>query len=560
MKEIFNKARIQSAEIINQVFSFVEEKYQQANQVFSVGSAWGQIVSVVGQITNMVLYYVEDSITELNINTASRTASIQGLARLAGHNATRAISATGEITFKVIKAPIMQGDQIIIPNYTRVKIKNNGQVYTLLLPQEECRITTGGESVSAKVIQGEIQIQTFTGTGTPLQSFTATVKATTLIDNFYVRVFVNGEEWRKYESIYDMPRDGKGFLVKTGISGGIDLYFGNTNFGMAPPQGSEIRVEYLTTVGEIGNMREGDNVEFEWLDSGYSITGEEIDLNEVLQTRMTQVITFGSNPEPTFLTRLMAPKTSRSFVLANPENYIIFLQKFNYFSIVDAYTTFDDDFVEDDNVIYLFLVPDINKRLRSNENYFTVPQEYFLLTEQEEKKVLDLIEDSGSKIVTTVVKIVEPEIRKYLINISVIAFSGFSKETIRASIIENLSQYFLSNRRRDRIPKSDIVKIIESIEGVDSVNVQFVSELNEIAKKSDPNSPLIGLDEMGDIVMNRGEMVLIRGGWTDRAGVYYEDSITDQKPCTVNIQFKADTPYDFNGRLTNEITNNLSRR
>jgi hypothetical protein len=101
-----------------------------------------------------------------------------------------------------------------------------------------------------------------------------------------------------------------------------------------------------------------------------------------------------------------------------------------------------------------------------------------------------------------------------------------------------LSEYLLSNRRRDLIPSSDLVKIIESVQGVDSVNVSFLSENNEISKKADPSSPLVGLDELGNIVIGKNEIPVVRGGWTDRNGIFYDDGIYDDRPGSVNIVIK----------------------
>ena len=559
--KIFDKTRVQAQDIYNQVYNFVSEKFAQSGKVFSIASAYGQIIYVLSQVTQMILFFIEDSITELNMQTASRVDSIQGLARLAGHDATRAIASTGEISFTISKVPDVQGDQIIIPNFSRIMCQNNGKMYTLNLIDDQVRLKVGDKkAIQGQVIQGEIFTQVFTGDGQVLQSYTATSRGNVLIDNFFVKVYVNGEVWKKYDSMYDIPYEGKGYLVKTGITGGLDLYFGNKYFGKQPQIGSEIRIEYLQTTGQGGNVREGEDVLFKWVDSGYSLAGEEIDLNEHLHTTMSKLITFGSNPEPTALTRLIAPKTSRSFVLANPDNYIIFLEKFNYFSVVNAYTTFDDKYIDDDNVIYLFLIPDITKRLQNTENYFTVPLKFFTLTDQEEQKVLGTIESSGSKVVTTVVKIVDPQITKYVLNISLVVFEGYSQDVIKSNIISNLSAYFLSVRRRDLIPSSDLVRIIENVEGVDSVNVSFLSELNEISKKSKSTNPLIGIDEMGDIVIGKNELPVIRGGWKDRKGIQYEDGIFDDKPGSVNISIKRVTKQTTNMMLFQENMNKIMNK
>ena len=558
---IFDKANVQASDIYNSIYAYVTNTFSQAGKIFTISSAYGQILSVLSNLASMILYFIEDSITELNILTASRTQSIQGLARLAGHDATRAVAATGEISFTVKTIPQIQGTQLIIPNFTRIKCLNNNLTYTLTLLEDQIIVDTRGQQTYTAVVQqGEIQVQFFTGDGTPLQSYAAVTRGSVLVDNFYVKVYVNSQLWTKYDSIYDIPYGAYGYLVKTGISGGIDIYFGNGYFGAVPPSGSEIRIEYLLTSGESGNLREGDSVNFQWIDSGYSLVGEDVDLNQALSTDMSSLITFGSNPEPTALTRLIAPHMSRSFVLANPENYIIFLQKFNYFSVVDAYNTFNSQYLDDNNIIYLFLIPDISKRLQSNENYFTVPEEYFTLTDQEQTKVIDLIEESGSKIVTTVVKIVEPTVTRYVLNIVLVIYEGYSQDVIRQNIVSKLSDYFLNVKRRDLIPASDIVRIVESVTGVDAVNVNFLSEANELALTADPNATLVGLDALGDIVMQRDEIAIVRGGWNDRNGVYYEDGIYTDRPCSVNISIKNVVPQDTNSYLFQDSINTIIKQ
>jgi hypothetical protein len=42
-------------------------------------------------------------------------------------------------------------------------------------------------------------------------------------------------------------------------------------------------------------------------------------------------------------------------------------------------------------------------------------------------------------------------------------------------------------------------------------------------------------DEFGDIVLQKDEIALIRGGWYDRNGTYIYDTIDYSKPCSCNI-------------------------
>jgi len=548
--EIFKLNRLKYEQLYNDARDYLQNKYSQTSNVFTSASPYGQLLEVALNMGRLVLYYVEDSITELNMLTATRDRSIRGLARLAGHNPTRSIAATGTLRLTYNGKKIdMYGNTVIIPNYTVLTNGGNGLSYLILLKDQEVRLTLEGHNyVDVNVIQGTVEAQSLTSTGTALQSYSITVKKAYRVDNFFVKVYVNNSEWKVYDSIYDIPYEGAGCVVKTGQNGGIDLFFGNKYFGKIPEQGATIRVEYLTTAGAAGNINTEDPIDFKFKDSGFDVLGNDIDLNEITKIDMKTLVSFGSDEEPLEMTKLLAPKTSRAYVLANSDSYVYFLEKFNFFSVIDAFTTFNDNDVSDDNIIYLFLIPDINKRKNSSDDYFTIPVSLFTLTAAEKTKVYDLIENSGQKILTTVLKILDPLLSKYVMNVSVIAYEGYSKDNITQQIISKSSDYFLANRRRDRLPKSDLIRIIESVEGVDSVNVWFISEKNELFK-SDPNNvskPDVGVDAFGDVVITRGELAIIRGGWQDRNGIVFEDSTSQSKTSSINITYGKDTIVNLN--------------
>jgi hypothetical protein len=447
----------------------------------------------------------------------------------------------------------MYGNTVIIPNYTRLVDTTTGLPYLITTNTEEVRINISGrQQIEVKVTQGSFEVQTLTGTGYSLQSYNIKPKKGTQIDNFIYRIYVNNELWRNYDSLYDIPYDAPGVVVKTGMDTGIDIFFGNLYFGRIPAIGSVIRVEYLVSAGDAGNILMDEIPNFEFQDDGFDLAGNTVDLNAIIKVGMGKPIIFGSDAEPIFLTRVLAPKTSRAYVLANADSYVYFLEKYNFFAVVDAFNTFNDNDVTDDNVVYLFLIPDVNKRKPSNANYYTIPQSLFLLTPDEKQKIYDVIEESGQKTLNTIVKIIDPIIKKYVLNLNVRAFEGYSKDIIRQNIISKTSDYFLKNRRRDKIPTSDLVAIVESVEGVDSVNVWFMSEENEAfhAIPGNENSIVdIGLDEFGDVTIGKGELALVRGGWPDRNGVFLEDSTSQSKPSTINITFGKDTPKSLNLEL-----------
>ena len=560
---IFKKNNILINGLLNDTFNFLQSTYSQTANVFTVASAWGQILFVLQNLSQLILYFIEDSITELNMQEATRDYSVRSLARIAGYDPGRASAAQGEITlsWNTIQGDV-GGGSVIIKSNSQIRCLQNGKMYSLKFGSPEVTIPlVRGNELRAKIVQGSFESAIVTGTGQALQSFNLPSSAGAFQDQFYVDVYVNEEKWKRYDSIYDIPLNGKGYLVKTGIQEGLDVYFGNSNFGMVPQRGSRIRIEYLQTSGISGNANSTKDtpLTYKFSSTGTDLFGAEIDLNLYIDIKNQIDPSFGTNPETTNLIRLVAPKTSRSFVFANAENYEIFLDKLGIFSQIHAFSTFDDDYLDDDNVVYIYLVPDITLNLSSNEDYFNVATQSFLLTKDQKAKVVHLIEGTGSMIATTVIKIVQPVITKYVANVILGIFEGSDPATIKQAIRKNISDYMIGLKRRDKIPKSDFIAIIEAVPGVDTVSFFFVGQKNEenqIAIKGLTNvsqqqlDEVIGLDQFGDIIIGRNELVLLRGGWTDRNGTQYTDAIIDGKPGPLNITIASIVPRNYRSDMS----------
>lgn len=569
-ENIFKKNNILIGGLLNDSYQFLQRTYNQSRNVFTVASAWGQILFVLENLSQLILYFIEDSITELNIQEATRSYSIKSLARISGYDPARGMSAQGEVSIAWnLKESDVGGGAVILNGSPRIQCLQNALPYTLLLGSPSVKIPLNrSSSFNFKIVQGAFASASFTGTGRALQSFNIPSKSGALIDQFYVDVYVNGNKWKKYESLYDIPLNKEGYLVRSGIQEGIDIYFGNSNFGKVPQAGSTIRIEYLQTSGFSGNIqsRPDQTLTYRFLDPGEDLFGNAVNLDNYLKVLGVLDPSFGSDPEPLEITRLVAPKTSRAFVFANAENYEIFLQKFNIFSQIQAFSTFDDEFLDDDNVIYIFLVPDVTISMTSNQDYFDIPESNFLLTTSQKLSILNLIEDSGRMIATTVVKIIEPEIRRFVGNVVMSIFEGYDPELIKDKVRTSISEYMLNNKRRDRIPKSDLIAIIESIEGVDSVSFYFIGQENEnyhtiidgLENVSDEQkNKQIGLDSFGDVIIKNGELILMRGGWSDRNGIYYEEGIVSGKPSALNISIISINPRNFLNELNAETKSRL---
>ena len=296
---------------------------------------------------------------------------------------------------------------------------------------------------------------------------------------------------------------------------------------------------------------------------------------------------FGSDSEDPSFTRLIAPYQSNSFVLANPNNYIYYLSKYDFWSFIDAYNTKDDEYLDDDNIIYLFLIPNVKKKLTSDLDYFSIPEIEFSMTADEKAMTYEILNKSGRQVVTAETRIVEPIIRKYALNVVIRYFEDFDKDEIRVAIRKNLDEYFLNINRRDRIPRSDLISIVENVEGIDSVNIFFISEQNEQAIRdgfyfipvygTDPitdqrvlienkkivlkpkEDPQLGLDSFGDVIIQNDELAIIRGGWKDRNGTYFEPIPEGNKISSLNVFYKEAIQNNLYNKIQQERYNNAQR-
>jgi hypothetical protein len=529
-------------DILRDTINYLTNRYGQSRGIYTSASPFGQLLLVVENLTQLVFYYIEDSITELNINEATRLTSVYSLAALAGHNPSRAVSAVGEVSLSTIAGlEPPDTDLVIIPNLSKLRCKRNGLIYVLDLPQDEIKFSFNGSNNGIKLAirQGIIESQRVTAKGEPIESFSIGSPQNFYMDNFLVNVYVNGEKWTKYNSMLDIPRGEKGFVARTGITSGLDIYFGNGNYGKIPPRGSDIDVEYLITEGSNGNIRTEDkaSILFEFVDTGFSLLGDEIDMNQYIEITTTNPPFFGANAEDSKLTRLIAPKQSKSFALVNIDHYETVLRKLKLFSIINVYL---DEI--DTRILNLFLIPDIRKTFSTSQDYFSASLERFILSDYQKNQLLKYIEKSGSKLISTDVRIVDPIPSEYVINTSIIVFDDVSTDIIKRDILNGISDYFIQNTRLTRIPKSDLIKIIEEVNGVDSVSVNLVCRKNEVAKIANPNSADVGIDEFNDIIVDVQELPIIRGGFSDRYGNFYSTGITDDALGPVNIQIKEIVP------------------
>lgn len=586
--KFLNKLRVTATNIRNDARTFIGRAYGRANTLFTEASPYAQIISVLSEIGELLMFYIEDSVVEQNIYTAQQPESIYGLARLTGHDVTRGYASFGELKLRWKPGADFSkiaGSTLIISGQAQFSIDTNGLTYTLLSDKDSFKIDKSyNGTLTIPFVQGTFESQTVTSNGNKMQSFN--VKSKGLTDHDRVNVTVNGEAWTKHISLYDMNANERAYMVKTAISNGLDVYFGNNNFGLVPPTGSRIEIEYLKHDGTKGNLADGSGITIKWLSEGTDSTGEFIKLDDFLDITVSVAPKMGADAESTRFTKILTPMASKSYVLATPDNYEYFLSRYGIFSYIDAYNSTADEYLDDDNVIYIFAVPDVKRKLNAGQDYFSIPLEEMFFAQSEYDAMSKVLQDSGQMMVTTEVSFVKPKVRKYSLDINIRYFEGFTKEEIYNEVRAKVSEYLLNVTRRDKLPKSDIVYILEAIDGIDAVNVRFISETEETARRLGyyesitttvaPQEPVLlesigngkqkyiffkkietatkvlvtpstqipydiqGLDEWGDIIMEHDEVAVFRGGWQDREGDVIIDDALINAEAALSVNFDAE--------------------
>lgn len=629
--KIFSLNRIRYEELWEDALAHVRKTYNDNGEAFNSSSPFSQLLSVVLHLGRMIIYYIEDSITGLNIKTAWRPDQIRGLATLTGHNPGRCVASRCAVSI-ICKTPDedVKGQIVWIPNRTKIVNTYNGLTYTLLLAADSARMTmAAGNRITANLVQGTIRVQTATGDGQPLQSYNFAERNYSTVDEYYVNVYVNGERWVTTESLLDMGHEQHAVMVRTGQTGGIDVFFGNGANGAIPPLGSTIMCEYLVTGGENGNVPKdvingGDY--WKWDDPGYLQDGTEVDLNNRFRTELLTDIIFGAPYEDILLTQEIAPHMSRSMVLANGVNYRYFLARTGMFSIIDViqgFNTYEDTEAEaryrsarqayyetsyeykqalsrwgqesalteevrqrlskarqayqktamtlrntrmDDNTVYLFLIPDIANRIGGQSDYFSCDEAVFSLSKDEKYNIMNLIDMSGQSVITVENRILDPLMPRFAVNVQVRIWDRYLLSDIYAAIVTRLSDYFIACTRRDRIPLSDIIAIVDGVEGVDSATVWFDADVNN--QRLYGKEGFYGIDEYGDVVLFRtvkdpaGKDIeirdiypLFRGGFTSATGMTYSPDQTEEGVSAVNVSLTGTSnKYASKAAQTGRIT------
>jgi hypothetical protein len=451
------------------------------------------------------------------------------------------------------------GGRITLTNKQTLKNKTNGLYYSInFVEDKQTYFISKTSQIFLNIIQGQWTSTTFTGTGDINQTFNVNTRGVKDIENFNVEVIVDGVYWAIKTWLYDLAYDEKACVVRTGFSGGIDIIFGNGEFGAKPKAGSSITINYILSDGANGNIFRRTINDWQFVNMAIDGFGNSIDVTKFFDIAIYNDINFGANTESTQFTKNMLPISSNNFVLGLPQQYAFTIKRLGVFSYVNAYEKYGS--------VYIMVTPNIVLFKNQNSDYFSIPLAAFQLDSYEISKIDNYLKSGGNIMLSRRYTIQSPKLSLYVINVYVIIYSDATQDNVRLQIQNAISNYFLDLTKIGRIPKADIISALTTINDIYSVDVNFVCKKNEdyhMSAQAKINyskttaagsfnlstaesnlgytaSSVLGIDPvLGDILFDQDEVPVIKGGFYDRNHVYYSDDINSSGLKSLNIFYQS---------------------
>jgi len=233
-----------------------------------VSSTGEMLIEFYAFVANLVLYYLERRAEECYLDTAQNYSSVVNLVKLINYSVKRKTSATGTLRFTIAtKSSVSVGIPIGV-----ICSSSDGTEYFVgeksTDPERPGVIRGGGAiavgdtSVDLKAIQGKMVVKEITSNGAANQVYFIS-DTDTENDIFQVEIDEirdvdnpegNWDEWEKVSSFIASETDDEHFTLIQELDNSLTLRFGNGTQGKAPPLNSKIRITYVKTVGEKGNI------------------------------------------------------------------------------------------------------------------------------------------------------------------------------------------------------------------------------------------------------------------------------------------------------------------
>ena len=476
--KLFKQIDIMFDNFDESIQTFLSKSFNNLGLQYTNTQIFGIIFNGIKGIMQNILFYIEDAITEQNVNTATRRQSIYSLAKLSGFEASYGTSAGGILIAKQHLNNVINKtkNNIYIKNHSIVSNSVTGVKYSLILPTNYYVININNPLIEyqLQIQQGSFITSKYVAEGNDLE--TIHINSITAFDRQFISVKVDGIEYNEAACLYDMSEDSEEYVINIGFDNTFDIMFGNGIYGKKLKDGQVIEVEYLQHEGKLGNISTDEKYEFRFYDKGVDTIGNSIDLNDYLYLDVNSFISGGNDADSIQFIRNMIGYNSRSLIYSSVDNMKLFLKRFSFIGYNNCFSSLKN------NKIYIIALQN-TKHDDFKSYYEMVNDNNLLLTNDQKNMVISTLSNSKRVITGFNIEFLEPIIRKYAIVCYVKTESEYSKELIKEIINKSIYNFFSKLEYSVKfIAKSDIINfILENDEDslIKSLNISFISEYNE---------------------------------------------------------------------------------
>lgn len=551
---LFNILETSFSSFDSTVRKYLQKTFENLGLNYTHNQIFGVIYDGIKGVMQNAMFYIEDALTEQNIQTAIRKKSIYSLAKISGYDPFYGSAASGVLTAStfVTSTAGQASTKIYIKDGTKVCNKSTGLVYTIILPGDSYAFDISRPLVKheLKIVQGTWQQSTFTASGNLFETFS--VSSNSLFDREHIHVYVNGEEFKQAASIYDMTEDSKEFVLSVGFTGSFDVMLGNGNHGYCAKEGDTVVVKSISHAGESGNISDPSSAQFVFESECYNGFGNTVNGDECISLSCTTPVSGGSESDSIDFVRKMVGFNSRSLVLASEDNFNLFLRRFSFIGHTNIFS--------DDNSLSVTAscLANVDDKMSSPEQYLELDDKDFILTDGQKEIVKTTLANSSKSFAGVTFNFVDPVIRKYAAICYVKVDDTYNRESVKTAIRNSIAQYFIDlDTNTLFIPKSNIITRImnDNSSVIKSFDIDFISDMNEQSYKDgyhlqyeqrlvngvsryvgmktiyDPES-IAGLDDYGNIQLkSKLEMPLLHGGF-----MYYPNKENGDKSSSIRVE------------------------
>jgi len=464
------------------VRTYLSKTFNSLGYQYTHNQIFGVIYDGIKGIMQNAMFYIEDALTEQNIQTAIRRKSIYSLAKVSGYEPYYGSAASGSIIGKMImsNASYLDIDKIYINNYTRIINKDTGITYVILLNSNRYILYAKQPLISHefKIIQGSWNTYQYGCIGEPLERIS--IDSNGLFDKEYIKVYVNGEEWSAVSNLYDMSKDSKEYVLSIGYENTFDILFGNGIYGKIPENGDVVQILYLSHSGTTGNILFTDNPHFVFVDNGFDSEGNSVNLDNYMTLSLNTVISGGTDADSIEFVKNMIGYNSRSNVIASEQNFKLFFKRFSFVGHVNCWSE------ENSMTIYATCISNIINDISSIDEYYELTNKVhnnqgILITNDQKLMIQNTLKNSNKSFAGITLKFQDPEIRRYAVMCYVKSKSVYAKGDIEDSIKTVLGDYFMNLKEDCKfIAKSDLINLGSLCnENIESFDIDIISELAE---------------------------------------------------------------------------------